>query len=295
MDLKNLSTFIQVAESGSFTRAAAQLGYSQPTVSVQIRQLEEELGIRLFDRIGNTVRLTEKGHETLAYAQRICHMCREMTLDAGQDRQLHGCIRLAMADSLCGRLPGSGLLAFRQRYPHISLRVTTAGTHELFRLLDHNEADIVCTLDSHIYDTNYVIAAEKQVGVHFVAAAGNPLAAQEDVPLETLTRQPLLLTERGMSYRRLLDETMARRSLELQPVLEMGRGDVLCDLVEQGMGLAFLPDYVTDAAVGRGSMVRLRVRGCEPELWMQLLYHRDKWVSPQMQAVLRHFSAWMTE
>ena len=142
MDLKNLNTFVQVAESGSFTRAGESLGYSQPTISIQIKQLEQELGIQLFDRIGHTVRLTAKGQDALLYAQRICHMCQEMTSESGRTTNLQGTIRLATADSMCAPLLSKGFSQFRVRYPHISLKVTTAGTDELFRLLDHNEADI---------------------------------------------------------------------------------------------------------------------------------------------------------
>lgn len=291
MDLRNLNTFIQVAESGSFTRAAEQLGYSQPTISVQIRQLEQELGAKLFDRIGHTVRLTDKGHDVLAHAQRICNICQEMALDTNRQDAPHGLIRLATGDSICAPLFGRDFAAFRQRYPHISLKVMTAGTGGLFRLLDHNEADIVCTLDGHIYNTSYVIAAEERIGVHFVIASDHPLAKREAVSIEELLTQPFLLTEKGMSYRRLMDEELARRSLEIQPVLELGRADIVCDLVGKGMGVSFLPDYVTEEALRRGSVARLNVPGYEPELWKQLLYHRDKWVSPQMQAVIGHFSA----
>lgn len=291
MDLKNLNTFIQVAESGSFTRAGQQLGYSQPTISVQIRQLEQELGAKLFDRIGHTVRLTEKGREVLVHAQHVCHICQEMARETSGENQPHGIIRLATADSMCAPLLGREFAQFRARYPHIFLRVTTAGTGELFRLLDHNEVDVVCTLDSHIYNTNYVIATEERVGVHFVVSSAHPLAAQDSVSMEELLNQPFLLTEKGMSYRRLMDEMLAKESLEIRPVFEIGRPDIICDLVERGMGLSFLPDYVTEDAVKRGAVTRLTVPGYEPELWKQLLYHRDKWVSPQMEAVIGHFSS----
>ena len=77
MDLRNLTTFVEVAELGSFSRAAEKLGYSQPTISVQIRQLEETLGVKLFDRIGHAVRLTAKGQDLLQYAQHMCHLFQE--------------------------------------------------------------------------------------------------------------------------------------------------------------------------------------------------------------------------
>ncbi len=290
MDLKNLNTFIQVAESGSFTRAAEQLGYSQPTISVQIKQLEKELGIKLFDRIGHTVRLPDKGRDALAHAQSICRLCREMTTETSPDPDPRGLVRLAMADSLCAPLVGRGINRFHEKYPHISIQIMTAGTDELFRLLDHNEADMVCTLDIHIYNTNYVVAHEEKVGVHFVAPANHPLASRTDLTIDDLLGEPFLLTEHGMSYRRVLDDHLARESKEILPILELGHADILCDLVAQGMGLSLLPDYITQGAVNQGSIVRLNIPDYEPEIWKQLLYHRDKWVSPQMQAVIAYLS-----
>lgn len=291
MDLKNLNTFLQVAESGSFTRAGETLGYSQPTISIQIKQLEQELGILLFDRIGHTVRLTDKGRDVLSYAQRICHMCQEMTMQTSHSAEPRGLVRVAMADSLCSPLIRGGFARFQELHPYISIKITTAGTDEMFRLLDHNEADIVCTLDNHIYDANYVVASEEKIGVHFVISSGHPLAGRDTVSIDELLTQPFLLTEKGMSYRRLLDEMLARESREIQPVLEIGLAGILCELVENGMGVSLLPDYVTESAVRQGTVTRLHVPDYEPELWKQLLYHRDKWLSPQMEAVLNHLAA----
>lgn len=290
MDLKSLNTFIQVAESGSFTRAGEILGYSQPTISVQIKQLENELGIKLFDRIGHTVRLTDKGRNLLSYAQRICHMCQEMTLETNSSNEPRGTIRLAMADSMCSPLISRGFSEFHKQYPFISLKVMTAGTTEMFRLLDHNEVDIVCTLDNHIYNANYVVASEEKVGVHFVCSSMNPLAKTTSLSIEALLPHPFFLTEKGMSYRRLMDEMLARDNIEIQPILEIGHADIICELVEQDIGISILPDYITESSVQKGSIARLNVPGYEPELWKQLLHHRDKWVSPQMQAVITHLT-----
>lgn len=288
MDLRNLNTFIQVAELNSFTRAGEKLGYSQPTVSLQIKQLEQELGVQLFERIGHTVTLTDSGREALAYAQRICHISEEMILSTSQLKEISGVVRLAMADSLCSPLIMKGFAAFRKQHPHISLHVTAAGTDEMFRLLDHNEVDIVCTLDSHIYSMNYIIATEEKIGVHFVCAASNPLARSGDLTVAELLTQPFILTEKGMSYRRLLDENLARNSMEIQPVLEIGRADLICDLVAKDMCISFLPDYVTETAVNAGQIVRLEVPEFRVDLWKQLLYHKDKWMSQQLEAVIQH-------
>ena len=285
MDMKNLKTFIQVAELASFTKAAQQLGLSQSTISFQIKQLEEELGVKLFERIHHTVNLTQQGREVLRYAHEMERMTQNLSRDLRADKGISGHIRLAMADSLAILL-GDSLCAFRRDYPGITLKIITAGTEEMIRLLNHNEADLVFTLDSHIYNAEYVIIREDRIGTHFVAAADSPLAREKDLPVERLLRQPLLLTEKGMSYRRLMDEWLAARSLEAVPTVETGNTELICRLVAQGAGCSFLPDYTTEPFVAAGKLVRLDVEGFGIDIWKQLFYHRDKWISPQMRVVM---------
>ena len=291
MDFKSLNTFIQVAELNSFTKAGEKLGYSQPTVSFQIKQLEQELGIQLFERIGHTITLTDSGRQALSYAQEICRMSDKMISSKMVDTTPKGNINLAMADSLCTPMIINNFNKFREMYPQISLNIKTAGTDELFRLLDHNEADIVCTLDNHIYSTNYIISNEEKVDIHFICSADNPLASNTTLTVNDLLNEPFLLTEKGMSYRRLLDENMAKSSIEIKPVLEIGSADLICKLIKDNMGISFLPDYVTKSAVEKGDIVKLNVADFNVELWKQLLYHRDKWVSQQMQAVIDYLSS----
>ncbi len=288
MDLRSLNIFIQAAELNSFSKAAEKLGYSQPTISFQIKQLEKELGVQLFDRIGHTVSLTDAGRDALSYAQKICHMSQEMALGSSGRQEIKGEVRLAMADSLCVPLFVKEFAKFRKDYPNVSIHVTTGGTDEMFRQLNHNEVDMVCTLDRHIYDASYVIASEERIGVHFIVSAKNELASKESVSIPMIMEQPFLLTEKGMSYRKILDEYLASQSMEIQPILEMGNTNLLCKLVEDNEGISFLPDYVTEEAVRKGTVVRLKVENFEAEVWYQLLYHREKWISAQMNTVLEY-------
>ena len=108
--------------------------------------------------------------------------------------------------------------------------------------------------------------------------------------IEELLQHPFLLTEKGMSYRRLLDERLARSSMEIRPVLETGRADLICKLAQENAGVAFLPDYVTAESVRKGKLVRLKVQDCHLMVWKQMLYRREKWVSLQMQAMIDHLS-----
>lgn len=291
MDLRSLSTFVEAAELGSFTRAGQKLGYSQPTVSFQIKQLEQELGVPLFERIGHTITLTEEGKYALHQAQQILRTCQEMVEGPSHCQEPNGIIRLATADSLCTPLVAHHFGTFRRKYPKLLLQVRTAGTSELFQLLDHNEVDALCTLDHHIFDTAYVIADEEKIPVHFVASTQHPLAERANVSIGELLDEPCLLTEKDMSYCRMLHERLAQENLEMKPVLESGNADLLCQLVEQNLGISFLPDFVTERSVRCGTMKRLNVPDLKIELWKQVIYRKEKWVSLPLKALVDHLSS----
>ena len=290
MDSKNLNTFILVAELASFTKAADALGYAQSTVSSQIKQLEEELNAQLFERINRTVMLTDRGKEVLKYAHQITQLTKDMTEAAKEDDKLKGHIRLVTADSMCKELLGEAYIKFHKMYPEITAKFMTAGTAEMMRLLNHNEADLIYTLDNHLYNTEYIIAHEEKVGVHFIAGKNHPLAMKEEITLEELLKEKFILTEKGMSYRRILDEKLGSMSLEITPILETGNADQICWLVEQGAGISLLPDYTTAKAVRDGRVVYLPVKDFEIDIWKQLLYHKDKWLSPVMKTVIEYCS-----
>lgn len=286
MDMKQLKTFLYVAEMNSFTQAADKLGYSQSTVSFQIRRLEEELDCTLFERINHTVVLTDQGRKVLEYAHKIEKMTKELKGSMQRKDEISGNIRLAMADSLCDAFFNEDFKEFRRRYPGIILKIMTGGTEEMFRLMNQNEADAILTLDSHVYDMRYVIAREEEVGIHFVAGKDCPLIKKRLVSIEEIIRYPFVLTEKGMSYRRLMDEKLAEKSLEVRPVLELGSTRLISSLVEQNVGISFLPDYVTETKRNEGKLFCVNVKDFEIKLWKQLLYRRDKWVSPPLESVL---------
>ena len=126
--------------------------------------------------------------------------------------------------------------------------------------------------------------------MHFVVGAQSDLAGRKKLRMEQILDRPFMLTEKGMSYRRLLDEKLARDNMEIQPVLETGRADLICALAEENAGVGFLPSYVTAESVRKGKLVRLHVQDFRVVVWKQLLYRREKWVSLPMQAMIDHIS-----
>ena len=288
MELRNLISFIHVAELGSFTKAAQQLGYSQSTVSFQIKQLEDELDCLLFERINHTVSLTEKGHELVSYAHKILSLTDEFKENLTENQACHGHIHIVTPDSVCEDMILTNYIDFHRQYPFISLKFTTADTAEMVAMLDRNEADAIITLDSHLYNRDYIIAKEQALGTHFVASAASPLAKRKKIPLAEVLKEPFILTEYGQGYRRVLDRELAKKSLAIHPVLEIGRTDMIVSTIAQSNMISFLPDFVTEKMVDEGKLVYLDVDGIHTDIWKQLIYHKNKWMSKSLKAFIEY-------
>ena len=132
VELRNLITFIYVAELGSFTKAVEQLGYSQSTISFQIKQLEDELGCLLFERINHTITLTEQGHELVSYA----HQVRALTEDFKETlakEDLRGHLHIVTPDSVCEEMISAHYADFHRKYTSIYIRFSTGDSGKEWR------------------------------------------------------------------------------------------------------------------------------------------------------------------
>lgn len=285
MELRNLITFIHVAELGSFTKAAEQLGYSQSTVSFQIKQLEEELGCLLFERINHTITLTERGHELVSYAHGVRALMDEFKESLTKE-ELSGSIHIVTPDSICDDMINSHYIDFHEKYPSISIRFTTGDSALMLDMLDHNEADFIITLDSRLYNKDYIIAKEQPLSMHFVAKAASKFAGKKKLSVKDIIDEPFILTEHGQGYRRVLDRELAKMSLEITPVLEIGRTDIITAMIAGNNMVSFLPDFVTKDLVDSGVLCYLDVRDIHIDIWKQLIYHKNKWMSKSLKTFI---------
>lgn len=286
MELRNLITFIHVAEFGSFTKAAAQLGYSQSTVSFHIKQLEDELDCLLFERINHTVTLTDRGRELVAYAYQVRALTEEFKEKFTKAEDLNAHIHVVTPDSVCDDIINSHYIDFHKKYPHISVRFTTGDSALLLNMLDHNVADVIITLDQHLYDKDYIITKEELVPMHFVTSPDSKFAGRKDLLMKDIVNEPFILTEYGQGYRRVFDKELANKSLEIIPVLEIGRTDIITTIVANSNMISYLPDFVTRDLVQSGELCYLDVKDMNIEIWKQLIYHKDKWMSKSLKAFI---------
>jgi len=291
MELKNLITFIHVAELGSFTKAAEQLGYSQSTISFQIKQLEDELDCLLFERINHTITLTERGRELVSYAHQVRALTDNFKESIKKEEECKGHIHIVTPDSVCEDMINSHYIDFHNKYPNISIKFTTADTSVMFDMLDRNEADAVITLDSHSYRKDYVIAKEELLSMHFTASSKSKFAGKKNLKIEDIINEPFVLTEYGQGYRRVFDEELEKKSLEITPVLEIGRTDIITHIIAKSDMISFLPDFVTKKAIESGQLCYLDVCDMKVDIWKQLIYHKNKWMSKTLKNIIEYIKS----
>ena len=286
MELRNLTTFVRAAELRSFSQTARQLGYSQSAISMQIGQLEDELETCLFDRVGKNVTLTPQGLRFLEYAQNILSMTESARSMIKNAALISGQLRVAMAESVCMSIFPRVLERYCRLYPDVQLNVISGTAVDLPLALAQNDADLVYQLDEPICRSDLVVPLSRPEPIVFIAPSGHPLTRRSRVTLADCAAEPFILTEKGLSYRGKLDALLAREGLQITPFLEISNTDVIVRLVKSGAGLSFLPEFVAHEAIERGDVARLNVEGLDIALYRQLIYHRGKWITPAMQAMI---------
>lgn len=286
MEIRNIRTFVRIAELQNFSKAAEQLGYSQSAVTMQIKQLEEEMHMQLFERIGKHVKLTQAGHKLLPHALEILDAVRRAGNVTPDPEDVTGRLRVGTAESLLISVLPPIIIEFCRLCPHVEVSTHTALVADLFDMVRQNDIDLLYFLDQKTNFAEWVKVAERPESAVFVASVQSPLAGQKRIPMERLLQEPFLLTEKGVSYRYAMEQVLAADGIELHPFLETGNTGIITKMLLQNRGVSFLPEFVVRDYVRTGRLAILDTVCPEICMWSQLVYHKNKSITPQMERFL---------
>ena len=285
MEVRNLVTFLKVTELKSFSRAAEALDYSQSAVTVQIQQLERELGVQLFDRIGKTVSITQYGKDFVSYARDVVSAIARASAFASADSELSGTVRVGTLNSLLTASFSDIVPLYHERFPHVQIELHAGNIATITEMLIKNELDMIYTLDEQIFDTQFVKVFEAQEDVVIVTNTRNPLSTRADVRLADLVNHPFILMNHGNPYRDQFDRELARQDLE--PFLALESDTLALKLIRENPEfLSVLPRYTAKMSIHKGNLAIIPVADCQMSQWRQVLYHRNKVITPQIQGML---------
>jgi LysR family transcriptional regulator, transcriptional activator of the cysJI operon len=266
MENFRLKVFRAVAEQQSFRKASERLNLSQPAVSQNIHALEEELGVRLFDRSGNRVRLTQAGTVLLRFARRSAQLARE-ALDAlakiaGEPR---GELRLGASTTVAQYILPRMLGAFQKQYPQITLSVTSGNTEHIVELLLQGRIAMGIiegpASSRELHKTRFL--EDRMV---LIVPRGHPWAALREIPIDSLKDVPLLMREPGSGSRRVVELALKRKGLKLGQLnvpMDLDSTEAILSGVEAGLGVGFVSQWAIGKEVRLGTLKPVRITGLE--------------------------------
>ncbi|KWT57202.1 LysR family transcriptional regulator [Streptomyces albus subsp. albus] len=292
MDTRLLRTFTTLARTGSFTAAAAELHLAQSTVTVQIRALEKDLRVRLFDRLPSGAVLTDTGARLLERAQHVLDAEDRLHHEAHTAAPIQGSVTLGASESLCAyRLP-LAVAALSRDLPTVEIHMRAVGTpSEASGQLKSGRVDVSLLLESRTDIPHLETEVIGHEPLALVAAPGHPSVEAQASPhhpselgeLGELKEQTFFLLEEGCSY----SDDFARQLLatpgEPPRITRFGSIEAVRACVEAGLGLALLPVVSVAADLASG---RLRTLRNFPEVPILMLRHRSRWTSPAAQTVM---------
>ncbi len=281
--LRQLRIFEAAADAGSFSRAGDLLGMTQSAVSQQLRQLQDELGVRLFDTTTRPAQLTASGQELLRHARSILAQV-GVAIDAlgSVAGQVHGQLHLGVISPAYYFAPRL-LAAFSERSPEVNLKLTVGRRDDLLLQLAEHRIDLLFAG----YPPAHAEVDAEPFARHphcLVASANHPLAAQRGLQWSDLRRHPFVFREPGSSTRQFLEHLLHVQGLQVARSIVLQNNETVKQAVVAGMGISFLSAHVFQAELRTGQLVVLDVEGMPKWLDWCVLHRRDLPLTPISQA-----------
>lgn len=287
MEIRNLTTFLAVSEVLNFTKVAHDNGYTQSAITVQIHQLEEEIGIKLFDRIGKKVTLTNEGKQFIKHARKIINEVEEAKNVFFESPTQRGYIKLGIVESLLSAEFPKVLQLFHKEFPNVSISIQTGTMEYLIEQLQHNKLDMMYGFDEQIYHEDWVKVLNISEKVAFVASSNHPLVSKSNVTIEEMENYDIILTEKDVSYRYVLERKLAERQKNIYPFLEVGNIEFIKRLLLENLGICYMPLYTIKKELREEKLSQISCKEYEIEIYKQLIYRKDKWLNFSMKGLIK--------
>lgn len=283
LTLRQLKVFESVARLGSFTRAAEELHLSQPAVSMQVKQLEESVGLPLFEQLGKKIYLTDAGREMHHYSREIGRQLQEAENVLEEMRGLkRGKLVISMVSNANYFIPRL-LSVFCQRFPGIAVNLDVANREKLLKQLADNEMDLGI-MGQPPEEADAVAEPFLDNPLVVIAAPTHPLAAEQHIPIARLEGETFLLREKGSGSRIAMERIFAQHGIAPPQGMEMSTTEAVKQAVAAGMGLAVVSLHTVGLELETGRLAVLDVEDFPLLRHWYVVYRKGKRLSGVAQA-----------
>ncbi|UJF33890.1 LysR family transcriptional regulator [Paenibacillus hexagrammi] len=289
MDIQYYVTFREVARSLNYTRAAETLGYSQPSITVQIQKLEKYYGVKLIGREGKSLQLTPGGVQFLAYADRIvtAHMEAKYLFSAQDEVEL----KIGTIETMTAYFLPPYLQQMKRQFPNSSLTIIPSNEPDIMDQVKKGSLDIGIILDPHYSDPQLRTIAIRREELIVVCPPGHELLKRREISISELADSQLLLTEKGCTYRSALEQQLEDQRVHYQVISELGSIEAIKQCIRIGLGIALIPKITVQTELDKGQLGAIPLaEGSLPDFYTQIILSKNKFITP----ALEHFISLLT-
>lgn len=282
MDIRHFKTFKSIIEEGNFSNAAAKLGYTQSTITSQIQQLEQELSIKLFEKIGRNMVLTNFGKEMIPYANELLNTVKKIENLGKVGHNITGELKIAVAESLMSYKLQNVLSLFKEKAPNVKLSLISLNCYAIKNILANGEIDLGLMYD--VGSQNDSLSTVKLSDFN-VALVCSPLFEQQKLdfcaPNQKINTS-LIINEVESIYRKILESYFFDKNIFLNNTIELGSIEAIKKCVASNLGISFLPRFTVEEELANGKLKELKVGCSDTKITAIYAYHKNKWLSPAM-------------
>ena len=286
MDCRDLEVFLAVARHLNFTRAGEEVHLSQPSISVRIRVLQDELGVKLFEQLGKRIALTEAGQVLERHARRVLLALGDAQQAIQELQGLErGSLRIGASTTPGMYLVPKIIAEFKRRHPKIEIHLGIKDTRQV-------EEDIVKNEFDFGFVGGHLVAAEVEVipwltdEIMLVASPAHPLARKRNLQLKDLAKESFISREQGSATQAAADAALREVNLQLEKVMEINNPESVKQAVQSGLGVAFLSKFAIETELKAETLAVLRVKGLKVSRQLKIVRHRDKHLSNAAQSLI---------
>jgi DNA-binding transcriptional LysR family regulator len=283
LTFRQLSVFEAVARQLSFSRAAQELHLSQPAVSMQIKQLEENVGTALFEHLGKKIYLTEAGHELYHYSRSIAQQLNEAEEVLAELKGLkRGKLKISVA-STANYLAPQLLATFSQRFPRVTVSLDVTNRQVLLQQLAHNEMDMA-VMGQPPEGLDLVAESFMENPLVVIAPLNHPLARKKNILLARLEEETFLVREEGSGTRMAMERFFAAHGVKLNTGMEMNSTEAIKQAVQAGLGLGVVSLHTVELELETKRLKMLDVQEFPIQRYWYVVHRKDKRLSASAHA-----------
>jgi DNA-binding transcriptional LysR family regulator len=276
MDVRDVQIFLSVVKHLNYTRAAEEVNLSQPSVSVRMRELERDLGSKLFEQLGKKIAVTEAGQLLVPFATRIIAAISDArhAIDELQGLE-RGLLRIGASTTPGMYLIPQAIAEFKRRYPKIEVQLGVRDTRQIEEGVIRNEFDFGF-VGGHLAGDEVDVLPWMTDHLVLVVPANHPLARKKSVKIADLRKERFILREPGSATRATIVDNLQKADLEVETVMEMENPESVKKAVQSGLGIAFISKFAVETELKAKSLIAVHVKGLDINRELKTVYRKDK-------------------